>query len=128
MCFDAFIKQDFAAYGLEYRKGEDQPNDPNQPQFAQMDQRSTRFAAGCSFDTPRLTLIGSNQLYIENHRGVVHFSEERLVLDLSSGRLEISGNNLMIRTILPEEVAVEGRITNIQYLGTGMRNEDTESS
>ncbi|WDH97620.1 sporulation protein YqfC [Paenibacillus urinalis] len=71
------------------------------------------------FDTPRLTLIGSNQLYIENHRGVVHFSEERLVLDLSSGRLEISGNNLLIRTILPEEVAVEGRITNIQYLGTG---------
>ncbi|WP_211745488.1 sporulation protein YqfC [Paenibacillus sp. Marseille-Q4541] len=70
------------------------------------------------FDMPRLTLIGSKQLYIENHRGVVHFSGEKLVLDLSVGRLEVSGEKLVIRNIMPEEVAVEGLIKSIQYLGT----------
>ena len=70
------------------------------------------------FDMPRLTLIGSKQLYIENHRGVVHFSEDKLVLDLSVGQLEVSGAELVIRNIMPEEVAVEGHIKNIQYIGT----------
>ena len=49
------------------------------------------------FDLPRLTLIGNKELHIENHRGVRHFSEERLVLSLTQGSLEISGPDLRFR-------------------------------
>lgn len=68
------------------------------------------------YDLPRLTLIGDRQLYIENHRGVVHFSSEKLMLALSRGQLEVSGSDLVIRTIWTEEVFVEGVITGIQLL------------
>lgn len=49
------------------------------------------------FDLPRLTLIGGQQLYIENHRGVIHFSPEALHLALSQGTLEVEGANWSLK-------------------------------
>ncbi|WP_410767987.1 sporulation protein YqfC [Fontibacillus sp. BL9] len=69
-------------------------------------------------DLPRLTLIGNKQLYIENHRGVVHFSPESLHLELSQGKLEVEGSGLVIKEIMPEEVVIEGMIFGIKYRGT----------
>ncbi|KFN10110.1 sporulation protein YqfC [Paenibacillus macerans] len=69
------------------------------------------------YDLPRLTLIGGQQLYIENHRGVVNFSPEELHLALSQGTLEVEGKELVIKAIMPEEVVIEGRIFGIKYRG-----------
>ncbi|MFC4778521.1 sporulation protein YqfC [Paenibacillus sp. GCM10023252] len=68
------------------------------------------------YDLPRITLIGNRQLYIENHRGVIHFSSDRLRLALSKGELEVSGRELVIRTIWTEEVFIEGFIKHIEML------------
>jgi sporulation protein YqfC len=68
------------------------------------------------FDLPRITLIGNMQAYIENHRGVLHFSSDRLRLKLSKGQLEIIGNELVIRAILTEEVFIEGHIADVKYI------------
>jgi sporulation protein YqfC len=67
-------------------------------------------------DIPRLTMIGNIRLQIENHRGVLHFSEERLLLALTRGKVEITGSNLSIRTIMAEEVLVEGIIRGLEYI------------
>ncbi|MFD0715087.1 sporulation protein YqfC [Paenibacillus sp. GCM10027626] len=66
------------------------------------------------FDLPRVTLIGDRQLYIENHRGVLHFSSEKLRLALSKGELDVIGEGLVIRTIWTEEVFIEGVIKQIE--------------
>lgn len=66
------------------------------------------------YDLPRLTMIGDRQLYIENHRGVIHFTTEKLTLALSKGVLEVTGADLVIRTIWTEEVFIEGTIKNIE--------------
>ncbi|PZE22699.1 sporulation protein YqfC [Paenibacillus xerothermodurans] len=67
-------------------------------------------------DLPRMTLIGNVQLYIENHRGVLHFSSERLLLALSKGKLEVVGKQLVIRAILTEEVFIEGVIAEVKFI------------
>ncbi|MDF2725240.1 MAG: sporulation protein YqfC [Paenibacillus sp.] len=67
-------------------------------------------------DLPRFTMIGNRQLYIENHRGVLHFSSDLLKLGLTQGKVEIHGKELVIRAILPEEVFIEGVISDIRYL------------
>lgn len=67
------------------------------------------------FDLPRVTLIGNMQLYVENHRGVLHFSETQLKLALTHGCMEIRGKQLSIRAILPEEVFIEGFIDEVKY-------------
>lgn len=68
------------------------------------------------FDLPRVTMVGNMQLYIENHRGVQHFSSSLLRLQLSVGSMEIVGKELVIRAILPEEVLIEGTIQDLRYL------------
>ncbi|CAG7606101.1 hypothetical protein PAESOLCIP111_00880 [Paenibacillus solanacearum] len=67
-------------------------------------------------DLPRVTMIGNRQLYIENHRGVLHFSSEALKLALSKGKLEVYGQELVIRAIMTEEVFIEGVIQDIKYI------------
>lgn len=67
-------------------------------------------------DLPRFTMIGNRQLYIENHRGVLHFASDTLRLALSQGSMEIHGRELVLRTILPEEVFIEGIISDIRYI------------
>jgi sporulation protein YqfC len=68
------------------------------------------------FDLPRMTMIGDRQLYIENHRGVIHFSPDKLRLALANGELEVTGAELVIRGIWTEEVFIEGVIKHIHLL------------
>jgi sporulation protein YqfC len=67
-------------------------------------------------DLPRLTVIGFVQLYIENHHGVLLFNDQELRLLLKKGQLIIKGRDLTIRTILSEELFVEGTIHQIQVI------------
>lgn len=66
-------------------------------------------------DLPRLTMIGQLHVYIENHRGVVRFTDKELRLALKEGELVISGNHFIIKTILPEEILLEGTIEHVYY-------------
>jgi sporulation protein YqfC len=67
-------------------------------------------------DLPRLTMIGFVQLYIENHHGVLLFSDSELRLLLKKGQLIIKGEGLTIRMILSEELFLEGSIHQIQII------------
>lgn len=78
-------------------------------------------------EMPRITLIGNKELYIENHRGVLHFSSGQLKLALAKGSLEITGENLVIRNILGQELAVEGIIGEIRYNESEGNHEGTTS-
>ncbi|GED12703.1 hypothetical protein AM501_22465 [Aneurinibacillus migulanus] len=82
-----------------------------------------RFATGAldmpqdlTMEMPRITMIGQLQMYIENHRGVLWFSNQELRLLLTKGQLLIRGQNLVIRAILPEEVLVEGVVDQVVFL------------
>lgn len=66
-------------------------------------------------DIPKLTLIGRNELYIENHRGIIEFQADLLRINLSRGFIEIQGNNLEIKTLLPEELFLIGEINTIVF-------------
>ncbi|MBC9785043.1 sporulation protein YqfC [Heliobacillus mobilis] len=66
-------------------------------------------------DYPKVTMIGNVQLVLENHRGIVEYTEERIRVLVTGGQLEIFGEKLVLRTILPEELMVEGRIHQVHF-------------
>ncbi len=66
-------------------------------------------------DLPRATLIGNRQVVVENHRGVVEFTPERVRLATGSGEIRIEGEGLVLRNILLEEVVVEGKILALSF-------------
>ncbi|KZZ85978.1 MULTISPECIES: sporulation protein YqfC [Bacillaceae] len=67
-------------------------------------------------DLPRITMVGQIHIYIENHRGLLKFSDQEIRLLLKQGQLLIKGKSFVIRTILPEEIMLEGKIEQVHYL------------
>ncbi|MCM3619108.1 sporulation protein YqfC [Sutcliffiella horikoshii] len=72
--------------------------------------------ADVMMDLPRITMIGQIHIYIENHRGLVTFSDTEIRLLLKQGQLLVKGDSFVIRTILPEEILLEGKISQVMYL------------
>ncbi|ETI66998.1 MULTISPECIES: sporulation protein YqfC [Neobacillus] len=67
-------------------------------------------------DLPRITMIGQIHVYIENHRGLLAFTDKELRLLLKQGQLLIKGSSFVIKTILPEEILLEGKIDQVMYI------------
>ena len=67
-------------------------------------------------DLPRITMIGQVHIYIENHRGLLAFSDGEVRLLIKNGQLLVKGKAFVIRTILPEEILLEGKIDQVIYI------------
>ncbi len=68
-------------------------------------------------DLPRVTLLGDMQVIVENHRGIIEYTRERVRISTSLGELIIDGTSLALRTIFPEEIAVDGKIRALSLGG-----------
>ena len=66
-------------------------------------------------DIPKLTLIGRNELYIENHRGIIEFQADLLRINLSRGFIEIQGNNLKSKPSCLRNSFLIGEINTIVF-------------
>ncbi|MBB5173940.1 sporulation protein YqfC [Texcoconibacillus texcoconensis] len=66
-------------------------------------------------DLPRVTMIGNLHIYIENHRGLVRFTNEEVILRFKGGWLYVRGSDFVIKMILPEEILIEGTIHDVVY-------------
>ena len=60
--------------------------------------------------------VGQIHIYIENHRGLLVFSDKEVRLLLKHGQLLIKGQSFVIKTILPEELLLEGIIEQVTFL------------
>jgi sporulation protein YqfC len=79
-------------------------------------QENMELPADVMMDLPRITMIGQIHIYIENHRGLLTFSDTEIRLLLKQGQLLVKGDSFVIRTILPEEILLEGKISQVLYL------------
>ncbi len=66
-------------------------------------------------DIPKLTLVGRNELYLENHRGIIQYNPQLLRINLSRGFLEIEGQDMEIRALMPEELYISGEIKSVRF-------------
>ena len=76
--------------------------------------------ADVMMDLPRITMIGQLHIYIENHRGLLKFSDHELRLLLKQGQLLVKGDRFVLKTMLPEEILLEGKIDEVIYLNEPM--------
>ncbi|WP_174730157.1 sporulation protein YqfC [Mesobacillus harenae] len=67
-------------------------------------------------DLPRITMIGQIHIYIENHQGLLAFSDSEVRLLLKQGQLLVKGQAFVIKTVLPEEILLEGKVDQVIYI------------
>ncbi|WP_334110424.1 sporulation protein YqfC [Thermodesulfitimonas autotrophica] len=65
---------------------------------------------------PRVIITGRIQVVVENHRGIVAYDRECVRLLVEAGEIAVSGRDLVLRSILPDEVIVEGEIYGVRFL------------
>lgn len=66
-------------------------------------------------DLPRITLLGNMQLLIENHKGIVEYTGERVRIRLNREELLIAGKGLALGNLQAEELVIEGEITGLYF-------------
>jgi sporulation protein YqfC len=63
----------------------------------------------------RISMIGNFQFHLENHRGVIEYTEETVRIGVNNGEVIIRGRDLRIKSLLADEILVEGRIEFIGF-------------
>lgn len=67
-------------------------------------------------DLPKVTIVGQNELYLDNHKGIIEYSLNRLRINLSRGFLEVEGRGLEIGVLMPDEMKIIGEIRSVKFL------------
>ena len=64
---------------------------------------------------PRLTLVGNQKILLENHRGIIHYDNEKIRVGIKGGELIVSGKNLQVQKIMVEEIHIKGYIESLYF-------------
>ncbi|MFB4161760.1 sporulation protein YqfC [Geomicrobium sp. JSM 1781026] len=78
--------------------------------------KSMQIPADVTLGLSRVTMIGHVHVYIENHRGILSFSSDNVQLRLSDGELLVTGKEMIIKAILPDELILEGQIDQVAHI------------
>lgn len=65
---------------------------------------------------PRIVLSGRDSLLIEQHRGIVSYTPERLVVRMHEGRMNVLGSGMTLREYEKRELWVNGEIISLEFV------------
>lgn len=63
----------------------------------------------------KLTWIGGRQALIENHRGLLEYSADRVTVNIGRGRLILQGRGLTVKAMNQRELWICGRISSVEW-------------
>lgn len=66
---------------------------------------------------PKITIIGDNEICIENHRGVILFQEKEIKVNSNIGFVTIEGSNFEILFMGGSTLTVSGKFRTVRYDG-----------
>ena len=71
-----------------------------------------------STDIPKITVIGFEQILIENHIGILEYQDYYIRLNTCIGIININGFNLKLDEMTTDDIVVNGKIDSIDFEST----------
>ena len=68
---------------------------------------------------PRLEMVGSRQLYLEHHTGILAYSQEQIDANTAAGVLRVRGERLTLLAMTAGELRIGGKIDAVEGVGVG---------
>lgn len=65
---------------------------------------------------PNLSLCGNKELYISNHRGILSYGQEEMVILVKDYQIHIKGKDLNIMSYTKEDLTIQGYIRVVEFL------------
>lgn len=66
-------------------------------------------------DMPKISMVGKNQILVENHRGVIEYTSSRIRVNSTIGVIRIQGDNLNLRNIATDDIMIIGGVKSIEF-------------
>lgn len=67
-------------------------------------------------EVPRITMVGREELYLENHKGIIEYGQHKLKINLNRGYLELYGEDLRIAALRADDMVITGRVSGLQFV------------
>ena len=64
---------------------------------------------------PKITIVGDNEITIENHEGIESFEDECIRIKTNNGIIKIEGENFEILYIASETIVLSGKFKSVDY-------------
>ena len=65
---------------------------------------------------PQITLIGYQEISIENYKNIIELTSEQVRINTSSGILLVAGQELLLKSLTSEHLILSGNILKLEYL------------
>ena len=65
---------------------------------------------------PHLEMVGSRQLYLEHHTGILAYSDTQIDANTTAGVLRVRGDRLTRLAMTAEELRIGGRIAAVEWV------------
>ncbi|MBP3347768.1 MAG: sporulation protein [Clostridia bacterium] len=65
---------------------------------------------------PRITMLGINELVIENHKGLIEYSPEVVRIKTSLGVIAVDGSGMLLDLMNSDTVAISGKIYHVMTI------------
>ena len=63
----------------------------------------------------KIAITGNKDIYIENYRGIIEYTDISIILQTKTGILKITGNGLQIAFYTNEDMKIKGYIKTIEF-------------
>jgi sporulation protein YqfC len=67
-------------------------------------------------NVPFITITGSGTFEVENYKGIIEYSTDKLRINTPSGVVSVIGKSLTLSRITSESLRVDGKIRSIEFL------------
>lgn len=64
---------------------------------------------------PRMTISGDKEICIENHKGILEYTNSEIRVSSAMGVVRICGKNLVIEHIRIEDLLIFGTFSKVEY-------------
>ena len=67
-------------------------------------------------DLPLVSMVGQDEVTVENHKGLLEYSAETIRIATGAGRLLLTGEGLELKQMSAACIVVKGRIFRLEFL------------
>ena len=67
-------------------------------------------------DMPLITMKGKEEVVIENYKGIIEYSTEKIRISTTAGIYKLTGEGMLIKCLDSDNVIITGRINSTEFL------------
>ena len=65
---------------------------------------------------PRISLAGREDMFVENHQGIIECTQKRIRFQTSAGIVKVTGTELELKHVGAERIAIHGGIESVEFV------------